>query len=53
MVHFMRNVLSDVPRKRSAEVAAKLKAIFAHEDREACLRKRPQKNLCKRQKKTV
>lgn len=39
MVHFMRNVLSDVPRKRSAEVAAKLKAIFAQEDREACLRK--------------
>jgi transposase-like protein len=39
MVHLMRNVLKDVPRKRSKEVGAKLKAIFAQEDHEACLRK--------------
>lgn len=39
IVHLMRNVLRDVPRKRAKEVASKLKAIFAQEDREACLRK--------------
>mgnify|MGYP000258381479 CR=1 FL=1 len=36
MVHFMRNILTGVPRTRSKEVAAKLKAIFAQEDRPAC-----------------
>ena len=36
MVHFMRNILTAVPRTRSKEVAAKLKAIFAQEDRPAC-----------------
>lgn len=39
MVHFMRNILSDVPRNRSKEIGAKLKAIFAQEDRTACLNK--------------
>lgn len=39
MVHFMRNVLCDVPRSRSKEVGSWLKAIFAQEDREACLKK--------------
>ena len=39
MVHFMRNVLCDVPRSRGSEVGSWLKAIFAQEDREACLRK--------------
>jgi len=38
-VHLIRNVLRDVPRKRAKEVGAKLKAIFAQEDREACFRK--------------
>lgn len=36
MVHFMRNILTGVPQTRSKEVAAKLKAIFAQEDRPAC-----------------
>lgn len=36
MVHFMRNILTGVPRTRSKEVAAKLKAIFAQEDCPAC-----------------
>ena len=39
IVHFMRNVFCDVPRKRGKEIGAKLKAIFAQEDREACLKK--------------
>ena len=39
MVHFMRNVLSDVPRARAKEAGAMLKAIFAQENRDACLRK--------------
>lgn len=39
MVHFMRNVLSDVPRNRSKEVGNMLKAIFAQEDGDACRRK--------------
>ena len=39
MVHFMRNVLTDVPRSRSKEVGAKLKAIFAQEDYAACMKK--------------
>ena len=39
MVHFMRNVLSDVPRARAKEVGAMLKAIFAQENKDACLRK--------------
>ena len=39
MVHFMRNILTNVPRKMSKEVSAKLKAIFAQEDKSACLRK--------------
>lgn len=39
MVHFMRNVLCDVPRSRGKEVGNWLKAIFAQEDREACLKK--------------
>lgn len=39
MVHFMRNVLCDVPRNRGKEVGSWLKAIFAQEDQEACLKK--------------
>lgn len=39
MVHFMRNVLCDVPRSRSKEVGTWLKAIFAQEDRAASLKK--------------
>lgn len=39
MVHFMRNVLCDVPRTRGKEVGAMLKAIFAQEDKTACLKK--------------
>ena len=39
MVHFMKNVLSQVPRGRSREVGAMLKAIFAQENKAACLRK--------------
>ena len=38
-VHLIRNVLRDVPRKRAKEIGAKLKAIFAQEDRKACLKK--------------
>jgi len=39
MVHFMRNVLCDVPKNRGKEVGNMLKAIFAQEDRAACMRK--------------
>ena len=39
IVHFMRNVFCNVPRTHGKEIGAKLKAIFAQEDREACLRK--------------
>ncbi len=39
IVHFMRNVLCDVPRSRGKEIGAKLKAIFVQEDRAACLKK--------------
>ena len=39
IVHFMRNVLCDVPRQRGKEAGSWLKAIFAQEDKEACLRK--------------
>lgn len=39
MVHFMRNVLSDVPRVRAKEVGAMLKAIFAQENKDACQHK--------------
>ena len=39
MVHFMRNILCDVPRSRSKEVGSWLKAIFSQEDKEACLKK--------------
>ena len=39
MVHFMRNILGDVPRVRAKEVGAMLKAIFAQENKDACLRK--------------
>ena len=39
IVHFMRNVFCDVPRSRGKEIGAKLKAIFAQEDRAACLKK--------------
>ena len=39
IVHFMRNVFCNVPRTRGKEIGAKLKAIFAQEDREACRRK--------------
>ena len=35
----MRNVFCDVPRSRGKEIGAKLKAIFAQEDRTACLKK--------------
>ncbi len=38
-VHFMRNVLMQVPRTRSKEVGAMLKAIFAQENKAASLRK--------------
>lgn len=39
IVHFMRNVFCNVPKTRGKEIGAKLKAIFAQEDRAACLRK--------------
>ena len=39
MVHFMRNVLCDVPRSRAKEVGTWLKAVFSQEDRSACLKK--------------
>ena len=38
-VHFYRNVLKDVPRSKSREVAAMLKAVHAQEDREAAMTK--------------
>lgn len=37
VVHFYRNILKDVPRTRSKEVAAMLKAIHAQEDRVAAM----------------
>ena len=39
MVHFMRNVLCDVPKSRAKEVGAWLKAVFAQEDQAACQKK--------------
>lgn len=39
MVHFERNVLAKVPRRRRKPVAAKLKAVFAMEDRAKTLEK--------------
>ncbi len=39
IVHLMRNVFSNVPHTRGKEIGAKLKAIFAQEDRKACLKK--------------
>ena len=39
MVHFMRNVFTNVPKSKGKEIGAKLKAIFAQEDKSACLRK--------------
>lgn len=39
MVHFMRNIFTNVPKSKGKEIGAKLKAIFAQEDRAACLRK--------------
>ena len=39
MVHFMRNVLCNVPRTRSKEADASLKAVFAQEDKDAYIRK--------------
>ena len=33
MVHFIRNILCDVPRNRGSEVGSWLKAIFAQEDK--------------------
>jgi transposase-like protein len=39
MVHWQRNVLSDVPRSKSREVGAMLKAIHAQEDKAAALAK--------------
>ena len=38
-VHFYRNVLKDVPRSKSREVAAMLKAVHTQEDREAAMTK--------------
>lgn len=38
-VHFYRNVFTKVPRKKSREVAAMLKAIHAQEDKQAALEK--------------
>ena len=38
-VHFYRNVFTKVPRKKSREVAAMLKAIHAQEDKAAALEK--------------
>ncbi len=38
-VHFYRNVFTNVPKSKGAEVAAMLKAIHAQEDREASLQK--------------
>jgi transposase-like protein len=39
MVHWQRNVLSEVPRSKSREVAAMLKAIHAQEDKLAAMAK--------------
>jgi putative transposase len=39
MVHWQRNVLSEVPRSKGREVAAMLKAIHAQEDKAAALAK--------------
>ena len=39
VVHWYRNVLTDVPRGKSKEVIAMLKAIHAQEDREAARKK--------------
>ena len=39
IVHFMRNVFSGVPKSRGKEIGVKLKAIFAQEDRAACMKK--------------
>ncbi len=39
IVHFMRNKFCNVPRSRGKDSVAKLKAIFAQEDRTACLKK--------------
>ncbi len=39
MVHFMRNVLCDVPRSRAKEVGTWLKAVFSQEDQTASLKK--------------
>lgn len=39
MVHFQRNVLAKVPRRKRKPVAAKLKAVFAMEDRDKTLAK--------------
>lgn len=38
-VHFYRNVLAKVPKRRRSQVAAQLKAIHAQEDMAACARK--------------
>jgi transposase-like protein len=38
-VHFHRNVLAKVPKRRRRQVAAQLKAIHAQEDTRACARK--------------
>ena len=38
-VHFYRNVLAKVPKRRRRQVAAQLKAIHAQEDTRACARK--------------
>ena len=38
-VHFYRNILKDVPRTKSREVAAMLKAVHAQEDRQAARQK--------------
>ena len=39
MVHFMRNVMCDVPRNRAKEVGNMLKAVFSQKDGDACRRK--------------
>lgn len=39
MVHFQRNVLAKTPRRKRKPVAAKLKAVFAMEDRDKTLAK--------------
>lgn len=42
VVHWYRNVFSDVPKAKVKEVAAMLKAIHAQEDREAAMQKAEQ-----------